>query len=104
MDRSAKCLKSLVGAPRFELGTSCAQGRRATRLRYAPTESSILTYFCKLAAVLPGDAKHRVLLEICGLIFSFAGFACHSRSSRPYARMNLVQSRFRECTSERKWE
>src|SRR6267378_8311611 len=27
----------LVGAPRFELGTSCAQGRRATRLRYAPT-------------------------------------------------------------------
>ena len=37
MDRSAKYLKSLVGAPRFELGTSCAQGRRATRLRYAPT-------------------------------------------------------------------
>jgi hypothetical protein len=27
----------MVGAPRFELGTSCAQGRRATRLRYAPT-------------------------------------------------------------------
>ena len=46
MDRSAKYLKSLVGAPRFELGTSCAQGRRATRLRYAPTESSILAYFC----------------------------------------------------------
>ena len=37
MDRSAKYLKRLVGAPRFELGTSCAQGRRATRLRYAPT-------------------------------------------------------------------
>src|SRR6266404_7520853 len=28
MDRSAKYLKSLVGARRFELGTSCAQGRR----------------------------------------------------------------------------
>ncbi len=27
----------LVGAPGFEPGTSCAQGRRATRLRYAPT-------------------------------------------------------------------
>jgi hypothetical protein len=27
----------LVGASRFELETSCAQGRRATRLRYAPT-------------------------------------------------------------------
>src|SRR5262249_13169062 len=30
-------LKELVGAPRFELGTPCAQGRCATRLRYAPT-------------------------------------------------------------------
>ena len=30
----------LVGAWRFELQTSCAQGRRATRLRYAPTELS----------------------------------------------------------------
>ena len=37
MDRSAKYLKSLVGAPGFEPGASCAQGRRATRLRYAPT-------------------------------------------------------------------
>ena len=27
----------MVGAWRFELQTSCAQGRRATRLRYAPT-------------------------------------------------------------------
>src|SRR4029077_7165590 len=32
----------LVGAPRFELGTSCAQGRRATRLRYAPTVTALL--------------------------------------------------------------
>jgi hypothetical protein len=31
----------LVGAPRFELGTSCAQGRRATRLRYAPTVTAL---------------------------------------------------------------
>ena len=27
----------MVGAPGFGPGTSCAQGRRATRLRYAPT-------------------------------------------------------------------
>ena len=27
----------VVGAPGFEPGASCAQGRRATRLRYAPT-------------------------------------------------------------------
>ena len=30
----------VVGAPGFEPGTSCAQGRRATRLRYAPTLSA----------------------------------------------------------------
>ena len=29
--------KKVVGAPGFEPGASCAQGRRATRLRYAPT-------------------------------------------------------------------
>ena len=42
-----KSQELVVGAPRFELGTSCAQGRRATRLRYAPiTDTSlILLYF-----------------------------------------------------------
>jgi hypothetical protein len=34
---SRKMLRTLVGAPGFEPGASCAQGRRATRLRYAPT-------------------------------------------------------------------
>src|SRR5260221_674287 len=29
----------MVGAPGFEPGTSCAQGKRATRLRHAPTFS-----------------------------------------------------------------
>jgi|SRR5580692_6354171 hypothetical protein len=42
MDRSATYLKSLVGAPGFEPGASCAQGRRATRLRYAPTLDTVL--------------------------------------------------------------
>ena len=32
----AKPFGMLVGAPGFEPGTSCAQGKRATRLRYAP--------------------------------------------------------------------
>ena len=32
-----KLLKTMVGAARFELTTPCAQGRCATRLRYAPT-------------------------------------------------------------------
>ena len=32
--------EKLVGAPGFGPGTSCAQGRRATRLRYAPTRQA----------------------------------------------------------------
>ncbi len=31
----------VVGAPGFEPGASCAQGRRATRLRYAPTVTAL---------------------------------------------------------------
>src|SRR4029077_11270760 len=31
----------VVGARRFERRTSCAQGRRATRLRYAPTVTAL---------------------------------------------------------------
>src|SRR5215468_11801492 len=42
----SKKYQELVGAPGFEPGASCAQGRRATRLRYAPTEQqSILRHF-----------------------------------------------------------
>jgi hypothetical protein len=36
-------LNKLVGAARFELTTPCAQGRCATRLRYAPTSQSYQT-------------------------------------------------------------
>ena len=35
----------LVGARGFEPPTPCAQGRCATRLRYAPTESSLYRMF-----------------------------------------------------------
>ena len=31
----------MVGVKRFELPTSCSQSRRATRLRYTPTEMSL---------------------------------------------------------------
>ncbi len=46
---SCNLLWGLVGASRFELETSCAQGRRATRLRYAPTEEEgdILAHFTR---------------------------------------------------------
>ena len=42
-----KLLKKLVGAGRFERPTPCAQGRCATRLRYAPTTEAplILNHF-----------------------------------------------------------
>ena len=45
----------VVGAWRFELQTSCAQGRRATRLRYAPTVIAqfILKHFPTLLLVRP---------------------------------------------------
>ena len=38
---AANLLRGLVGARGFEPRTSCAQGRRATRLRYAPTERRV---------------------------------------------------------------
>ena len=53
MADSANYLKSLVGAPRFELGTSCAQGRRATRLRYAPT--NVVLEFTALCDFVDGS-------------------------------------------------
>jgi hypothetical protein len=51
-------LRRLVGAWRFELQASCAQGRRATRLRYAPT---FLRFYCTVTCeyVDIGDPSHR---------------------------------------------
>jgi hypothetical protein len=48
LDKLKKIRKMiLVGASGFEPEASCAQGRRATRLRYAPTSDTymILLYF-----------------------------------------------------------
>ena len=33
----------MVGAPRFELGTSCSRSKRATRLRHAPPTYLVYT-------------------------------------------------------------
>jgi hypothetical protein len=57
-------LKTLVGAARFELATPCAQGRCATRLRYAPTTSFILKHpnvisFRKAGALHPRERPHQ---------------------------------------------
>jgi hypothetical protein len=68
MDRSAKYLKSLVGAPGFEPGASCAQGRRATRLRYAPIRICLIIL------------KHYATLLQRGTVFLLA--AVHEWSNR----------------------
>ena len=68
-------IKALVGAGRFERPTPCAQGRCATRLRYAPTSeaSSILNHFHYL--------RHHAAAKI------------GSKSRRP--RQNSINSRSR---------
>ena len=45
-------LFTLVGAARFELTTPCAQGRCATRLRYAPTHSIVAAPVCHAILIL----------------------------------------------------
>jgi hypothetical protein len=52
-----KLLKSLVGARGFEPRTSCAQGRRATRLRYAPTANALLIIRRLPSCMLPQEAN-----------------------------------------------
>ena len=65
-------LKRLVGAWRFELQTSCAQGRRATRLRYAPT-FFVFSFYRSLhiclhggcgGRPLDGEQKFRMILDV----------------------------------------
>jgi hypothetical protein len=55
VNHCAERAEILVGASGFEPEASCAQGRRATRLRYAPTEacfySSLLCELVTTAAV-----------------------------------------------------
>ncbi len=47
--RNPRGLEKLVGARGFEPPTPCAQGRCATRLRYAPT---VFHYNCDLNAII----------------------------------------------------
>ncbi len=47
-------IKKVVGAPRFELGTFCTPSKRATRLRYAPTEGVLRPFRRKFYYVYHG--------------------------------------------------
>src|SRR5438874_12869084 len=51
--------RRMVGAGRFERPTPCAQGRCATRLRYAPTFAAllILDHFCPSHPFRPPDSQ-----------------------------------------------
>jgi hypothetical protein len=63
MEVRSEKMKEVVGAPRFELGTSCAQGRRATRLRYAPTGVSKqykVIFPPRLSRIINADAPLRL--------------------------------------------
>jgi hypothetical protein len=52
------CLIPLVGAGRFERPTPCAQGRCATRLRYAPTvEAPLILNHSRVSATLGAEAR-----------------------------------------------
>ncbi len=48
----------MVGAPGFEPGTSCAQGKRATRLRHAPKNRLQVTDFAVLDVIRATHASH----------------------------------------------
>jgi hypothetical protein len=63
-----KSLILLVGAGRFERPTPCAQGRCATRLRYAPTCGAllILNHFLNLRYVRPW--KNRDKTSFCNAL------------------------------------
>ena len=53
-----KLLILLVGAGRFERPTPCAQGRCATRLRYAPT------FYLSDSKPLLGEAQGRLIVTV----------------------------------------
>jgi hypothetical protein len=85
----------MVGAPRFELGTSCAQGRRATRLRYAPTMTAlfILKHFPTLL-LIPVVIFGLTVPELCQILSldrccariqrHFVGLAVHLLQGFPF--------------------
>jgi hypothetical protein len=74
----ANLLTGLVGARGFEPRTSCAQGRRATRLRYAPTlgNNLILVYLYTLFQVL-GMTASLSLCQITANSITAPKFADH---------------------------
>ena len=82
----------LVGAGRFERPTPCAQGRCATRLRYAPT-----TYVLNLSA-FPHGRRKKVAQK--GRPKGSHGHAGTSLSRRQTDRLDATSRSFRGRSSE----
>jgi hypothetical protein len=89
-----KSLILLVGAGRFERPTPCAQGRCATRLRYAPTSEAFLI----LKHFLTAHLLHRTLdaselLPLASLRFDVRFNSCLNTDARvllPYRSKTIL--------------
>src|SRR5436309_15395213 len=71
----------VVGATGFEPATPCAQGRCATRLRYAPTRVDLTPndHRTRIASVVEGPTRRSSSLEITGVICAFCVHRCRAR-------------------------
>src|SRR5438093_10251653 len=65
--------EKVVGATGFEPATPCAQGRCATRLRYAPTpvDLTLNDHRTRIASVVEGPTRRSSSPEITGVICAF---------------------------------
>ena len=98
--------KWLVGMPRFELGTSCTPSRRATRLRYIPSEQSTVdsrqlrVYFFAFALATvfffgAGAAAHQAQLRLVPPSFdSISRIDCSPVFTLPQAVAHAVAEHF----------
>src|SRR5688500_18808574 len=82
-----------IGAPRFELGTPCAQGRCATRLRYAPTENAQAGQ-CKSGG--PGCQFRATRIAGC------RGAACCAPTGKPGRKTYQVYETWASARRERR--
>src|SRR5881396_180052 len=65
--------RKVVGATGFEPATPCAQGRCATRLRYAPTPVDLTPndHRTRIASVVEGPTRRSSSPEITGVLCAF---------------------------------
>ena len=99
----------MVGAVRFELTTSCTRNKRATRLRYAPTQSDTVTgcrgknqtrFYLEQVAELKNGSRGRAQLPQANSHHDSELYsATNQANNRLLAQLDLIQSAdtFAEC-------